>query len=351
MTAAPELRQRPSLAGRDFSLRVLISGVVLPMARMSGEKCGLGRSFNLLAGPRVLPSLRTVTGSRHGMALAVCAYLLWGVLPVYWKALQGVPAPQILAHRVVWSFVLLIGLVLARREWKVLRNQASLRIVAVYSLAAVLLSVNWLTYIWAVNAGRIVETSLGYFINPLVSVLLGVLFLRERLRRAQWLAVLLAASGVGYLTWQHGTLPWVALVLAFSFAMYGFLKKTAPLGALHGLTFETAILWLPAVAYLASAEARGAGALGHVSPGSNLLLVFTGVVTALPLLMFAAAARRITLSTIGLLQYVAPTCQLLIGVAVYHEPFDRARLVGFALIWTALVLYSADSLWRMRRAE
>lgn len=281
--------------------------------------------------------------------MAVGAYLLWGVLPVYWKALQSVPAPQILAHRVVWSFALLLGLVLMRREGRRLREAAGRRAVVLYSLAAALLSVNWLTYIWAVNAGRIVETSLGYFINPLVSVLLGVLFLRERLRRAQWLAVALAAAGVGYLTWEHGALPWVALVLASTFALYGFLKKTAPLGALHGLTLETAILWAPAVVYLAVQEGLGRGALGHGSVGTNVLLVMTGLVTALPLLMFAAAARRITLSTIGLLQYVAPTCQLLIGVLLYREPFDRARLVGFTLIWVALALYSAESLWRLRR--
>ena len=285
------------------------------------------------------------------MALAVGAYVLWGVLPVYWKALQAIPAPQILAHRILWSFLFLLALVLARREWRPLREAARGRTLAVYGLAATLLSVNWLTYIWAVNAGRIVETSLGYFINPLVSILLGVLFLRERLRRAQWLAVALAAAGVGWLTWQHGALPWVALVLAGSFASYGFLKKTARLGPLHGLTLETAVLWLPALAYLGFQEARGQGRLGHADAVTNLLLVLTGVVTALPLLMFAAAARRITLTMIGLLQYIAPTCGLVIAVAVYREPFDRVRFVGFLLIWAALGVYSAESLWRSRRAR
>jgi chloramphenicol-sensitive protein RarD len=240
---------------------------------------------------------------------------------------------------------------LVRREWSRLRAVAQGRTLLVYGLAATLLSVNWLTYIWAVNAGRIVETSLGYFINPLVSVLLGVVFLGERLRRAQWVAVALAASGVGWLTWQHGALPWVALVLAVTFALYGFLKKTASLGALHGLTLETALLWLPALAYLGVQEASHQGRLGHTDAVTNVLLVLTGLVTALPLLMFAAAARRVTLSTIGLLQYVAPTCQLLIGVGVYREPFDRARLAGFLLIWAALGLYSAESLWRLRRSR
>jgi len=290
-------------------------------------------------------------GSRPGIGLAVGAYLIWGVLPVYWKALQSVPALQILSHRIVWSFAFLLALVLTRREWRPLREAARGRNLAVYGLAATLLSVNWLTYIWAVNAGRIVETSLGYFINPLVSGLLGVVFLHERLRRAQWLAVTLAAAGVAWLTWQHGALPWVALVLAGSFATYGFLKKTARLGALHGLTIETAMLWLPAVVYLAWQETRGQGRLGHADLSTNLLLVLTGLVTALPLLMFAAAARRIPLSMVGLLQYIAPTCGLIIGVAVYREPFDRVRLLGFLLIWSALGVFSLESLWRMRRAR
>jgi chloramphenicol-sensitive protein RarD len=292
-----------------------------------------------------------MSGSRQGIGLAVGAYLIWGVLPIYWKALQSVPALQILSHRIVWSFAFLLSLVLVRREWRPLREAARGRTLAVYSFAATVLSLNWLTYIWAVNAGRIVETSLGYFINPLVSVLLGVVFLHERLRRAQWLAVVLAASGVAWLTWHHGALPWVALVLAGSFATYGFLKKTARLGALHGLTIETAMLWLPALMYLAWQETRGQGRLGHAGLPTNLLLVLTGLVTALPLLMFAAAARRIPLSMVGLLQYIAPTCGLIIGVAVYREPFDRARLVGFLLIWAALGVFSVESLWRARRAH
>lgn len=292
-----------------------------------------------------------MSGSRPGIGLAVGAYLIWGVLPVYWKALQSVPALQILSHRIVWSFAFLLTLVLARQEWRPLREAARGRTLAVYGLAATLLSVNWLTYIWAVNDGRIVETSLGYFINPLVSVLLGVVFLHERLRRAQWLAVALATAGVAWLTWQHGALPWVALVLAGSFATYGFLKKTARLGALHGLTIETAMLWLPALVYLAWQETRGQGRLGHADLPTNLLLVLTGLVTALPLLMFAAAARRIPLSMVGLLQYIAPTCGLIIGVAVYREPFDRVRLAGFLLIWSALGVFSLESLWRARRVR
>jgi chloramphenicol-sensitive protein RarD len=284
----------------------------------------------------------------RGVWLALGAYGLWGVLPVYWKWLQAVPAPQILAHRVVWSFLFLLGLIFLRRDAAALWRSVDRRNLAAYAMASALLSVNWLTYIWAVNAGRIVETSLGYFINPLVSVLLGVVFFRERLRPWQWLAVGIAGLGVAYLTWQHGALPWVALVLAGTFAFYGLLKKKAPLGSLPGLAFETGILWLPAVAFLLAVEAGGNGQVGRATVSTWGLLVFTGVITGLPLLMFSAAARRISLSTIGLLQYVAPSCQLLIGVAVYHEPFDQVRWLGFTLIWTALAIYSIESLWRMK---
>jgi chloramphenicol-sensitive protein RarD len=292
-----------------------------------------------------------MSSTRQGVWLAVGAYALWGVLPVYWKAVRSVPAPEILAHRIVWSFVFLAGLVALRRAWPSLRAALSRRTIRIYGLAAALLSVNWLTYIWAVNTGRIVETSLGYFINPLVSVALAVVFLRERLRRLQGLCVALAATGVAYLAWQHGALPWVALLLAGSFALYGLLKKTAPLPALQGLTLETALLWLPALAFLLWSESRGQAAFGHAGPRVTLLLAFTGVVTALPLLLFAAAARKVSLTTLGLLQYLAPSCQLLIGVLVYGEPFGRTRALGFSLIWAALALYSAEGLWRARRSD
>jgi len=276
----------------------------------------------------------------------VGAFVLWGVLPVYWKALQAIPAGQILAHRVVWSAILLIGLVLVRGEFRALRAATGGRALWIYSGAAILLAVNWLTYIWAVNAARIVETSLGYFINPLVSVLLGVVFLRERLGRMQWLAVGMAGAGVLYLTWQQGALPWVAVLLASTFGLYGLLKKTAPLGALPGLTLETALLGLPALAWLLGLEANGTCAWGHAGLRTTVLLTLTGVITTLPLLLFAAAVRRINLTTIGLLQYISPSCGLLIGVAVYGEPFDRTRWPGFVLIWAALAVYSLESAWR-----
>jgi chloramphenicol-sensitive protein RarD len=291
-----------------------------------------------------------MTQSRKGIAAALGAYALWGLLPVYWKLLKTVSAPQILGHRVVWSCVFLAGLVTLRREWPAFRASArNRRMLGIYSLAAAILAVNWLIYIWAVNAGHIVETSLGYFINPLLTVLLSVWFLHEHLRRLQWLAVLLAAAGVGYLTWQHGRVPWIALALAVSFAAYGLLKKKAPLGALHGLTLETVVLLLPALVFLVVVDAHGAGAFGHTGGRMGWLLACTGLVTALPLLLFAHAARRVSLSTLGILQYLAPTCQFLIGVAVYREPFSRTQLAGFSLIWTALLLYWLDGALRLRR--
>jgi chloramphenicol-sensitive protein RarD len=276
----------------------------------------------------------------HGVVYAVGAYLLWGVLPVYWKLLQSVPASLILAHRLLWSFLLLLVVILIRREWPGLLRAVNRNNLPVYTLASALLAINWLTYIWAVNAERIVETSLGYFINPLVNVLLAVLFLRERLLPVQWFAVALAAMGVAWLTWQHGALLWVALVLAGTFGFYALLKKKAPLAPLPGLTLETGVLWLPALLYVAAISVRGGTGTDHDEVGTALLLIGSGAITALPLLLFAAAARRVQLSTIGLLQYIAPTCQLLIGVLVYGEPFDRVRWIGFAFIWMALALYS-----------
>jgi chloramphenicol-sensitive protein RarD len=287
---------------------------------------------------------------KRGIYYGAGAYLLWGFFPLYFKALQAVPALEIMFHRVVWSFLFLAALILARREWPQLKAAvARPRILFIYALAAVLLALNWLVYIYGVNAGQVVETSLGYFINPLVSVALGVIFLRERLRPAQWLPIALAAAGVLYLALQYGALPWIALSLAATFGLYGLVKKVAPLGALYGLTLETAILFLPALGYLVFAESRGAGAFGHLGWSGNLLLALTGVVTALPLLMFATAARSIPLYMVGILQYIAPTCQFLLGVLVFHEPFTPARVVGFSVIWAALAIYWLEGLLERRR--
>jgi chloramphenicol-sensitive protein RarD len=286
---------------------------------------------------------------QKGVLAAIGAYVLWGFLPIYWKFLHSVPALQIMTHRVVWSFIFLAILITIRREWEPLRTSLDKRTILIYLGAGSILAVNWLTYIWAVNANYIVETSLGYFINPLVSVVLGVIFLKERLRPLQWVPVGMAAVGVLYLSFNYGRLPWIALVLALSFGIYGLIKKLAPLGALHGLTVETGAVFIPSLGYLIAAQAVGVGQYGHGTPGQTVLLTLTGVVTAIPLLLFAVGARRIPLSMVGILQYIAPSIQFLIGVLLYKEPFTPARLAGFAIIWLALIVFTLEGFWQRRR--
>jgi chloramphenicol-sensitive protein RarD len=286
-----------------------------------------------------------------GVLAGIGAYLTWGFFPIYFKSLQSVPALEIMFHRVVWSFLFLVLVILARKEWLRWKTEITRpRIVLLYALAACLLATNWLVYIYGVNAGQVVETSLGYFINPLLSVALGVAFLRERLRPAQWLPVALAAAGVIYLTLELGKLPWIALALALTFGLYGLMKKVAPLGALHGLTLETGLLFLPALFYLLALERNSLGAFAHAGAGVTLLLGLAGVITSLPLLLFATAARSIPLYMVGILQYIAPTCQFLLGVFLYHEPFTQIQLIGFSLIWVALAIYTLEGLLVRRRA-
>jgi chloramphenicol-sensitive protein RarD len=278
-----------------------------------------------------------------GFWYAVGAYFTWGLFPMYWKALQQVPALQLLGHRIVWSFLFLIILVILLRQGKSFRAEiASPRILILYGVAAVFLAINWLTYVWAVNAGYIVETSLGYFINPLLSMLLGVVILHERLRTFQWIPVGLAAAGVLYLTFAYGNFPWIGLTLALSFGIYGFIKKVAPLGSLHGVTLETMLLFIPAMLYLLYAGSAGEGVFLHTGVLPDLLMIGAGVVTAIPLLMFAAATQRISLFLVGVLQYIAPTMYFLIGVLVYGEPLTAERLTGFAIIWIALILFAVE---------
>lgn len=275
---------------------------------------------------------------------------MWGFFPLYWKVLHSVPALEILAHRMVWSLGFVLLVLAYKRRWSWLRPALrSKRTLLTFLATGTVLSLNWFVYIWGVNAGFIVETSLGYFINPLVNVLLGVFFLGERMRGGQWTAVSLAALGVIYLTILYGSLPWIALVLAFSFGLYGLLRKTAPLEALEGLGLETAIMFFPALAYLVYLEIAGSGSFGHVDWTTSLLLALAGVITAVPLWLFALGARRVTLVTLGLLQYIAPTLQFLIGVFVYHESFSRSQMVGFGLIWLALLMYSAEGLLNARK--
>lgn len=278
-----------------------------------------------------------------GTWYAIGAYGLWGLLPVYWKWLKTVPAPQILGHRVIWSFLTLLVVILISGQGKAFRMAIrEARVLGVYTIAAVLIGVNWLTYIWAVNAGFIVETSLGYFINPLISVLLGVIFFQERLRPWQWVAIAMAAAGVIYLTVLYGALPWIALTLAATFGLYGLVKKKAPLGSLFGLTLETGVLFLPAVVFLIHADRIGQGAFLHTGAPTAMLLAGAGVVTAVPLLLFSSAAQRIPLSRIGVLQYLAPTLQFLLGVLLYREPFSPLQAVGFGIVWVALIIYGLE---------
>jgi chloramphenicol-sensitive protein RarD len=281
-----------------------------------------------------------------GTWYAAGAFALWGLTPIYWKWIDQVPAMQLFGHRILWSGILLCGAVLLSGQWRSFR--AAVRrpgALPMYVASAALIGINWFLYVWGVTAGYIVETSLGYFINPIVSVLIGVVFLGERLRRLQWAAVALFIAGVAYLTWVHGSLPWISLTLAFSFGLYGLVKKKAPLSSLFGLTLETGILMLPAVLYLGYAERAGRGAFLHLGPVSDLLLFGAGAVTTVPLFMFTLAARRIPLSRVGILQYIAPTLQFLLGVLVYGEPFTRVQLIGFTVIWTALAIFGLEGFW------
>jgi chloramphenicol-sensitive protein RarD len=286
-----------------------------------------------------------------GVLYAGSAYIIWGFFPLYFHALNSVPPLQTLNHRVVWSFLILAIVILARRDLRSLWHSLTPHILLTYLAAALLLAVNWFVYVWAVNKGFVVETSLGYFINPLVSVLLGVIILRERLRPLQWGPVGLAAVGVAVLAFSYGNLPWISLSLAFSFGTYGLVKKIAPLSSLHGLAIETTLLFPFAIIFLFYVESAGSGAFGHSSWLINLLLALTGVITVIPLLLFASGARRVTLTTLGLLQYTAPTIQFFIGVFIFKEPMTPPLLAGFIIIWIALALFSIESLHSRRKSQ
>ncbi len=287
---------------------------------------------------------------KRGVLSVTGAYLLWGFLPIFWKSVQVVPAFELLCHRIAWSFVFVVLLLIGRKEWEWLRQaRKNPKVLITFLVTAGLLAFNWFTFVWAINAGHIVDASLGYFINPLFSVLLGLLFLKERLRPWQWVAITIAAGGVIFLTLGYGAFPWIAFALAISFGFYGLLRKTAALGSLEGLALETTILFLPALAYLVYVELVGTGSFGHAGATINILLAFTGVVTALPLIWFAYGARRVTLATVGILQYIAPTFQFLLGVLVYGEEFTDTRVIGFSVIWTALLIYSLEGVVQGRK--
>ncbi|HSR53733.1 MAG TPA: EamA family transporter RarD [Acidobacteriota bacterium] len=278
------------------------------------------------------------------------AFLLWGILPAFWKLLESVPALEILSHRVLWSAIFGALLISYKARWSEIRQALrSKRVMTALSASTLIIGTNWLVFIWAVNNGYLLETSLGYFMNPLLSVVLGIVFLRERLSRLQGLSVLLAALAVIYLTLDYGEFPWVSVVLALTFAVYGLVRKTAPVGALMGLGLETFLLGLPALAYLGWLEWQGTGAFGG---GGSLawLLAAAGPATFIPLLFFNEGAKRLPLSTVGLLQYLAPTMHFLLAVFAYGEAFTSAHLVTFSLIWTALVLFSFEML-RLERTR
>ena len=283
-----------------------------------------------------------------GVFAAVLAYGLWGLMPLYFRLMAPATAIEVVAHRVVWSFVLLAALLGARRQIGALWRRLDARLLARLALAALLVSINWLTYVWAVTHGRTLDASLGYFLLPLFNVALGVLLLGERLTRGEWIGVMLAALGVGYLALVSPRLPWVALVLAASFGVYGLVKKQTELPAAEGMALETGLIALPALAVLGWLATRGQLAFGQAGAGTDALLISTGLMTTVPLVAFAVAARRLTLAALGMLQYISPTLQFLLGVFVLHEPVDAQRLAGFAAVWLGLLVFSAGAYRRHR---
>jgi len=278
------------------------------------------------------------------------AYGIWGVLPLYFRALHGVAPPLIIAYRLVLSCALVLAWLAGRRELAAVRAAFRQRSVCSrLAASALLISINWLTYVWAVSAGRVVEASFGYFMSPLLNVLMGLVVLRERLRRLQWIAVGLAAAGVLYMSVQVGTPPFVALALSLSFAMYGLIRKTVDAPALVGLAVETTLIMPLGAAYMLSLELSGRGAIAQTDASTLSLLMLSGLLTALPLSLFSFGARRATFATVGLVSYLSPTLQLLVGVLVFNEPFDPPKLVGFGFIWSGLLLYSADAMLALRK--
>ncbi len=291
---------------------------------------------------------KSSAGSWSGLLAGIGAFTLWGFLPIYWKGLAALPATEILCHRIVWSFVFVaLILTLSRRWLEVISLFSSKKSVLLLGFSSLLLSVNWLTYIWGVNAGFVIEASLGYYINPLVNVLLGCLVFRDKLRPLQLLAIFLAAAGVLNLVFNYGQVPWIALVLAFTFAIYGLIRKVVRTESLPGLWLETAIMSGPALAFLLLSP--GQGSFTALELQIDLLLIGAGLVTSLPLLLFAFSARRLRLVEVGILQYIGPTIMFLLGLFVFEEPFSAARLISFVFIWTGIIIYMGEGIWFLKK--
>ena len=289
---------------------------------------------------------------RSGLVAGIAAFGTWGLIPVYWKIFASISAAEILAHRFVWTTGFLVGLLSWKRRWPEVREAIRSRRALFYCLGSGLaVSINWFCFIWAVNAGRVIETSLGYFMTPLMNVLLGATFLRERLSRVQMISVLLALTGVLNLTLGYGRFPWLAIILCVSFGLYGLLRKKSGVRPIPGLFLETTLLTPFAAAWLLFLQGTADSAFTSNGWSMALLLVTTGVVTGLPLVWFGHAARHLRLTTLGFLQYLSPSCSFFLGVFLYHEPFTRAHLITFAFIWVALIIFTAEAIWRWRFAR
>ncbi len=278
----------------------------------------------------------------NGNIMGITAYLMWGLLPLYWKLIVQVPAHEILTHRIIWSLGFILLILIIKKDWKwfnIIKKKPKFWLL--YIASAILVSINWFTYIWAVNNAHTVDASLGYFINPLFSVFLGVVFLREKLALQEIIAVLLALFGVIFLTVYYHSLPWVSIVLTITFGIYGLIKKQGPLDGIQSLGLETAIIFIPTLIYLIHLEFSGDAFFLHSNLRTDILLFAAGTITAAPLLLFGQAARKIPLSTLGFLQYLTPTFQFLLGVYIFHESFQLPKLIGFSIIWLALIIFSA----------
>jgi len=287
---------------------------------------------------------------KQGVAYALLAYVAWGLLPLYWRLFQNMTAWEVLAHRVVWAFAFVAILVTASKQWLRLKKVAAdRRSKLAVALCSLFISANWLIYIWAVNHDQVVETSLGYYMNPLISIVAAVIFLKERLSAGQWIAIGLAGAGVLVMTLELGRLPWVSLALAVSFSLYGLAKKAVKVDALLGLTWETLMVLPPALIYLGFLQAHGTESFTRLPLGTMLFLLLAGPATALPLFWFSKAASLLRLSLVGFIQYLSPTTSLLLAIFIFHEPFEATQLISFALIWLALILYSAVSFTETRQ--